>query len=96
MGILSGDRIVRVDTINIAGVKMSRDSIMSLLRGKKDTKVRLTIVRRGAISPLEFTVTRDKIPLNTLDAAYMIAPQGGLHPSGQLRRHVERRSGQSH
>lgn len=77
VGILSGDRIVRVDTINIAGVKMSRDSIMSLLRGKKDTKVRLTIVRRGAVSPLEFTVTRDKIPLNTLDAAYMIAPKVG-------------------
>lgn len=77
VGILSGDRIVRVDTLNIAGVKMSRDSIMNLLRGKKGTKVRLTIVRRGAVSPLQFTVTRDKIPLNTLDAAYMIAPKVG-------------------
>lgn len=62
VGILSGDRIVRVDTINIAGVKMSRDSIMSLLRGKKDTKVRLTIVRRGAVSPLELPSRATRYP----------------------------------
>ena len=74
VGILSGDRIVSVDGLPIAGVKMSRDSIMTKLRGPKGTKVKLGIVRRGVKEMLYFTVTRDKIPLNTLDAYYMIEP----------------------
>ncbi len=74
VGILSGDRIVSVDGLPIAGVKMSRDSIMTKLRGPKGTKVKLGIVRRGVKETLYFIVTRDKIPLNTLDAYYMIEP----------------------
>lgn len=74
VGILSGDRIVNVDGRAIAGVKMERDSIMTLLRGPKGTKVKLGIVRRSVPEIIYFTVTRDKIPVNTLGAAYMIAP----------------------
>lgn len=77
VGILAGDRIVSVDGKVIAGVKMSRDSIMKKLRGPKDSKVNLGVVRRNVIDTLLFTVTRDKIPLNTLDAGYMIAPEIG-------------------
>ncbi len=73
-GILAGDRIVSVDGRPIAGVKMERDSIMSLLRGPKGTEVGLGVVRRGATGPLAFRVVRDKIPVNSLDAAYIIAP----------------------
>lgn len=73
-GILAGDRIVTVDGKPIAGVKMSRDSIMKKLRGPKGTKVDLGIVRHGVKEILPFCITRDKIPVNTLDAAYMIAP----------------------
>ena len=58
VGIMSGDRIVRVDTTTIAGVGLSRDTIMTLLRGKKGTKAHLTIIRRGAVGPLQFTVVR--------------------------------------
>lgn len=76
-GILAGDRIVSVDGKPIAGVKMSRDSIMKKLRGPKDTQVNLGVVRRGVDHVLTFNVTRDKIPVNTLDAAYMIAPKVG-------------------
>ena len=76
-GIVAGDRIVRVDDEVIAGVKMDRDSIMKKLRGPKGTKVRLGVVRRGASSELVFHVTRDKIPVNTIDAVYMIAPKVG-------------------
>lgn len=74
MGIMIGDRIVKVDNRVIAGVKMDRDTIMSLLRGPKGTKVLLTIIRPGATEPLKFLIVRDKIPVNTLDAKYMIAP----------------------
>lgn len=76
-GIRAGDRIVSVDGLPIAGVKMSRDSIMKKLRGPKGTKPRLGVVRRGVSDVLYFTVTRDKIPVNTLDASYIIAPGVG-------------------
>ena len=73
-GIVAGDRIVSVDGRAIAGVKMDRDSIMRLLRGPKNSKVVLGVVRRGVKTPLTFKITRDKIPVSTVDAAYMIAP----------------------
>ena len=77
VGILAGDRIVTVNDSAIAGVKMSKEEIMKRLRGKKGTKVELGIVRRGINGHLKFTVTRDKIPVHTLDAAYMIRPEVG-------------------
>ena len=77
VGILNGDRIVSVDGRAIAGVKMDRDSIMKQLRGPKGTKVKVGIVRRGVKEVLYFTIIRDKIPMNTLDAAYMISPGVG-------------------
>ncbi|MBE6288034.1 MAG: S41 family peptidase [Mediterranea massiliensis] len=77
VGILAGDRIIAVDDTIIAGVKMSTDEIMSRLRGPKDSKVKLTIVRRGVNEPLYFEVKRDKIPIYSLDASYMIRPQVG-------------------
>ena len=77
VGILSGDRIVSVNDSTIAGVKMPRIDIMKMLRGKKGTKVKLGIVRRGVNGILTFVVTRDKIPVHTLNAAYMIRPGVG-------------------
>jgi len=78
VGILAGDRIVSVNDTAIAGVKMSREDIMSRLRGPKGTKVNLGVVRRGIKDVLTFTVKRDKIPVNSLDAAFMIEPGIGL------------------
>ncbi|MCD8029449.1 MAG: S41 family peptidase [Bacteroides sp.] len=77
VGILAGDRIIAVNDTTIAGVKMSQEEIMSRLRGPKGTKVELTIVRRGVSEPLRFTVKRDKIPIFSLDASYMIDPRIG-------------------
>ncbi len=77
VGILAGDRIVSVNDSTIAGVKMPRIDIMKMLRGKKGTKVKLGIVRRGVNNILTFVVTRDKIPVHTLNAAYMIRPGVG-------------------
>ncbi len=73
-GIVAGDRIISVNGEPIAGVKMDRDSIMTKLRGPKGSKVKLGIVRRGVKGVMVFNIVRDKIPVNTLDAAYMIAP----------------------
>lgn len=77
VGILAGDRIVAVNDTAIAGVKMARDEIVRRLRGPKGSKVVLTIVRRGIKEKLTFTVVRDKIPVKTLDASYMIRPGVG-------------------
>ena len=77
VGILAGDRIVKVNEQVIAGVKMERDSIMRVLRGPKETVVKLGIIRRGVPDMIWFNVTRDKIPMNTLDAAYIIRPGVG-------------------
>lgn len=56
---------------------MPRIDIMKMLRGKKGTKVKLGVVRRGVNNILTFVVTRDKIPVHTLNAAYMIRPGVG-------------------
>lgn len=77
VGILAGDRILSVNDTAIAGVKMSKEDIMKRLRGAKGSKVRLGVVRRGIAGILKFTVVRDKIPVKTLDAAYMIRPHVG-------------------
>lgn len=77
VGIMAGDRIIAVNDTAIAGVKMAREEIMRRLRGPKGTTVRLRVVRRGIDKVLSFKVVRDKIPVKTVDAAYMILPQVG-------------------
>lgn len=72
VGILAGDRIIEVNDTVIAGVKMSTEEIMRRLRGPKGTKVNLKIMRRGVFGLLPFTVKRDKIPVYSLDASYMM------------------------
>ena len=74
VGIVAGDRIVSVNDTAIAGVKMSKEEIMKRLRGPKDSKVRLGIVRPGISDRLTFNVVRDKIPVYSIDASYMIRP----------------------
>lgn len=77
MGIVAGDRIVSVNDTAIAGVKMAKEEIMRRLRGPKGTKVDLGVVRRGIADTLSFIVTRDKIPVKSIDATYMIRPHVG-------------------
>ena len=77
VGIIAGDRIIAVNDTAIAGVKMKTEEIMSRLRGPKGTKVNLSILRQNIKDPLRFTVTRDKIPLFSIDAAYMARPTTG-------------------
>lgn len=78
VGILAGDRIIAVNDIAIAGVKMDRSDIVRRLRGKRGTKVTLTVIRRGVDKPLSFIVKRAKIPVLSVDAAYMIRPGIGF------------------
>lgn len=76
-GIIAGDRIVSVDGTPIAGVQMSKEEIMRRLRGPKGTKVNLGIIRQGFDEELTFKVTRDKIPVKSITATYMLRPGVG-------------------
>lgn len=71
VGILAGDKIVKVDGENIAGISLTNEKVYKFLRGEKGTRVDLGIVRRGEREELLFTVVRDKIPLNSVDAVYL-------------------------
>ncbi len=68
-GILPNDRIIEVNGVNVIGAK--RSDVPKLLRGPKGSKVNLTIARYGS-SPQQYYLTRDDIPINTVDAAYMV------------------------
>lgn len=71
-GIQIGDKLIRVDSSLVAGTGISNDKISSLLRGKEDSKVTLTLLRPGMASPLKLAIKRGVIPLYSIDAAYMI------------------------
>jgi carboxyl-terminal processing protease len=72
VGLRAGDRIVQVDGKNIASTGLSTTDVMEMLRGDKGTSVEVTVVRRQMDEALDFTIIRDKIPLYSLDASYMI------------------------
>ncbi|MCS7081408.1 MAG: S41 family peptidase [Bacteroidetes bacterium] len=75
VGVLAGDRIVAINDSSAIGYK--QEDVIRTLRGPKGTKVKITVRRPGLSRLLEFTIERDRIPLFTLDAAYMLDPQTG-------------------
>ncbi|NDV46824.1 S41 family peptidase [Paludibacter sp. 221] len=77
VGILPGDRMIYVENELIAGVKMQNTKIMERLRGPKGSEVNVRILRRGQKELINFKITRDKIPLHTVDASYMIGDRIG-------------------
>ena len=77
VGIRAGDRITHVNDTLIAGVKMTTDDITRRLKGPKGTMVSVKVVRKGVEGPLSFSIKRDKIPVYSLDASYMITPKVG-------------------
>lgn len=77
VGLQAGDRILNVDGTNIAGVGMKNEDVMKMLRGEKGTRVEIKVLRRSIRDLLDFTIIRDKIPIYSLDAAYMIDKETG-------------------
>jgi carboxyl-terminal processing protease len=72
VGIMAGDRIVKVEDEDVAGTGITTKDVQRLLKGPKGTLVDVSVVRRGVAGLLEFTITRDKIPVYSLDASYMV------------------------
>jgi carboxyl-terminal processing protease len=78
VGILPGDRIVKVNDSIIAGVSVVNATVLNLLRGDKGTKVLVGIVRKGTNNQLDFEITRGDIPINSIDVSYMIDSETGF------------------
>jgi len=77
VGVASGDRIIMVDDSLVAGVNMPSDDIVRMLKGPKNTVVKVTIYRRGETKPINFEITRDDIPIYSVDVAYMVDDKTG-------------------
>lgn len=77
VGILPGDRIIYVNDTSIAGVKIKNSDIQKKLRGKKGTKVTVKVKRGNQKDLITFKITRDKIPLYSVDASYMLDERTG-------------------
>jgi carboxyl-terminal processing protease len=77
VGIQAGDRIIKVDGETVAGIGITTRGVQKLLKGPKGTRVDVVVKRRNWDDLLEFTITRDKIPVFSLDAAYMVSGRIG-------------------
>ncbi|MDE6305602.1 MAG: PDZ domain-containing protein, partial [Muribaculaceae bacterium] len=77
VGIRAGDRIIAANDTVIAGVKMKNSDIMKRLRGPKGSVVTVKVLRRDTPEPIDFRITRDDIPLYSVDASYMVDPTTG-------------------
>lgn len=76
-GIRAGDRLVKVEGLNMAGVKVTNKEVFDKLRGKSGTIVKVSVLRSGVSKLLDFNITRGAIPLYSLDASYMLDPTIG-------------------
>lgn len=85
-GVQGGDRIIKVNDTLIAGQKMTTTSVMKRLRGKRGTQVRLSIERKGIKDLVDVTVTRDAIPLHSVEAAVMLTDSVGFIKLSQFSR----------
>lgn len=77
VGVQAGDRIITIDNKKVAGVSISTDSVMALLKGPKNTKVTIGVKRRNSNTPISFEITRGEIPVNSVVASYIISPEIG-------------------
>ncbi|MCF0219204.1 MAG: S41 family peptidase [Muribaculaceae bacterium] len=78
VGILAGDRILAAGDSLISGVKRKNREILNILRGPKGTEVIVKVKRYGQNEPMLFRIIRDDIPINSIDAAYMVEPGIGF------------------
>lgn len=78
LGIKAGDRIVSVNGNPVAGIKITNKQVFEKLRGKSGSTVTVGILRNGMNKPIDFKITRGKIPIYSIDVAYMLSPDIGF------------------
>lgn len=74
VGMMAGDRIVKVDGENVAAIGITQEQVLKKLRGERDTRVKLGVKRPNAKKTLTFEVTRGDIPVTSIDASYIVSP----------------------
>jgi carboxyl-terminal processing protease len=77
LGILAGDKIVKINGEESTGSRINNEFVMERLRGKRGSEVSVAIFRQGRKDLLDFTIIRDRIPLNSIDATYMVTSETG-------------------
>lgn len=77
VGIRSGDRIISINNEKVAGIGITTSGVRSRLMGAKGTIANITVFRKGEKELLDFSIIRDKIPINSLDASYMLDKKTG-------------------
>ena len=77
VGLMAGDQIIRINDEQVAGIGMKNKGVRDRLLGDKGTKVNVSIKRRNQRKFLDFEITRDKIPIYSVDASYMVNPNTG-------------------
>lgn len=88
LGIRSGDRIVRVEDKNVAGIHITNTQVTQMLRGPSGTKVRVGIYRRGNPKIVEYTIIRGKIPVFSVDVSYMLDEKTGYIKVSHFAEHT--------
>lgn len=88
VGMQPGDRILKADTVRLVGNDITQDKVFKNLRGTKGTSVRLTIKRPGVSKPVEYDVIRGDIPVNSIDASYIISNKVGYIRIGKFARNT--------
>ena len=77
LGVMPGDKIIKIDGQAATGKNITNQYVLDHLRGKRGTKVEVAILRTGKKELIDYSITRDKIPINSIDAYYMITPETG-------------------
>jgi carboxyl-terminal processing protease len=77
LGILPGDKITKISDVNVAGIGLKNNQVREKLLGELGTKVKIEIQRKNMRKPMDFVITRDNIPINSVDAVYMVTPEIG-------------------
>ncbi len=77
VGVQAGDRIIKVDGKPVAGIKITNKQVMEHLKGKGGTKVKVSMMRKGKKSLLDFNITRGTIPIYSIDVSYMLSAKTG-------------------
>jgi len=86
VGLLAGDRIIKINGKSFVGKSITSDMIMKILRGVKGTKVKVTVLRSHKRKIYTYTITRDDIPLYSVDAKYKIGNDIGYIKIGNFGR----------
>ena len=77
LGLLPGDKIISIEDVNVAGIGLKNSQVRDRLLGDKGTKVKVGVQRKKIKDPIDFVITRDVIPVNSVDASYMVTPETG-------------------